>query len=197
MRRPLPLPRGFYLRSTTTIARALLGKLLIHESPQGRCGGIVVEAEAYLRDDPASHAFHGKTPRNAPMFGPPGHAYVYFTYGNHFCFNAVCRREGIAEAVLIRAIEPTSGIDLMRARRRRNELRDLCSGPGKLCQALRLGRDQNELDLCGGSVLTIYEGETVPRKRIVTTTRIGLGENRAADWPLRFYVRHSEFTSRK
>lgn len=197
MRRPPPLPREFYLRPTPTVARALLGKLLIHESAEGQRGGLIVEAEAYLVNDPASHAFRGRTPRNAPMFGPPGHAYVYFTYGNHFCCNAVTQREGVAEAVLIRAIEPTIGLDLMRARRRRDDVRELCSGPGKLCQALGLGREQNELDLCGGSPLMICKGKAFARKSIVTTTRIGLGENPAAAWPLRFHTRGNEFISTK
>ncbi len=162
----------------------------------GACGGTIVETEAYLqRGDASCHAARGMTLRNAPMFGPPGHAYVYFTYGNHFCLNVVCCEEGIAEAVLIRAIEPTHGVEAMRRRRGRDALRDLCSGPGKLCQALGLGREHNRLDLCGGSPLSLRAGDTAPRSRIVTTTRIGL--RHAAELPLRFYLRGSEFISHK
>lgn len=190
-----PLPRSCYQPSARRVAPRLLGQLLVFETPNGPVGGVIVEAEAYLHDDPACHASRGLTPRNAPMFGPPGYAYVYFTYGNHFCFNVVCAPEGVAEAVLIRSLHPSQGLDAMRARRRRDDPRHLCSGPGKLCQALGIGRDQNRLDLCGSSPLTIRRGDPVPRARIVRTTRIGIRQG--AELALRFYVRGSEFISRK
>ena len=190
---PAPLPRNFYLQDTIAAARKLLGKILIHHAPDGIMSGRIVETEAYLRDDPACHACRGMTARNRVMFGPPGHAYVYFTYGVHYCMNAVCRPEGVAEAVLIRALEPLEGIDLMKRNRRTNDVRNLCSGPGKLTQALGIAREHNGADLTG-SCLIATDGEDV--EDVVETTRIGIKE--AADRPWRFYSKSDlEWVSRR
>ncbi|HVV70144.1 MAG TPA: DNA-3-methyladenine glycosylase, partial [Verrucomicrobiae bacterium] len=131
-----PLPRSFYEPSARLVAPELLGHWLIRRTESGVCGGLIVETEAYLRDDPACHAAPGRTKRNRVMFGPAGHAYVYFIYGAHYCINAVCQPEGSAEAVLIRAIEPAFGVNLMEERRRCSSPRDLTNGPAKLCEAM-------------------------------------------------------------
>lgn len=188
-----PLARAFFARPVLQVARDLLGCLLVHETPEGRTVGSIVEAEAYAQDDPGCHAFRGKTPRNAPMFERPGIAYVYFTYGAHWCLNAVTGREGVAEAVLIRAVEPVAGVDLMRARRGAVRDRDLCRGPGRLTQAFGIGRDDNRAELTRPPLM-VCAGERLPHEAVVASERIGLGASQDGR-PWRFSVRGSPWVS--
>ncbi len=197
----IPLPRSFYEPTADVVARKVLGHWLIRNAPDGACGGMIVETEAYIAGDEACHAFGGETDRNRVMWGPPGHSYVYFIYGNHWCENIVCQRAGLAEAVLIRAIEPVLGLEAMRARRTVAKPHELTNGPGKLCAAMDISRAQNGADLCdAASPLFIARNpalKTFLRERgpVVTTTRIGI--NRAAALPLRFYLDGSPFVSRR
>lgn len=200
VRRPVinPLPTEFYLQDTREAAQKLLGQLLVRTLPTGEVlSGVIVETEAYLTDDPACHAYRGQTPRNAAMFGPPGHAYVYFTYGLHMMLNLVCAPEGTAEAVLIRALEPTGGIDAMRLNRGNlPETRQLTNGPGKLAQALALTRlTHNGLDITHlGRELCVLPQEG-PAFETVATTRIGISQG--IDLPWRYYIRGNAYVSRK
>lgn len=190
-----PLPRSFYDRDTELVARALLGAVLQCETPEGVASGRIVETEAYLGEhDAACHAAAGETARTRWLYGPPGIAYVYFIYGVHWCMNAVTRRAGLPSAVLVRALEPLEGVALMRERRghpRRD--RDLTNGPGKLCAALGITGALNGHRL-DAPPLTIRRGTEIPDADVIVTPRIGI--TRAADWPLRWVVKTSPFTSK-
>lgn len=191
------LPAAFFSVGTVQAARNLLGTVLVHDSPEGRAAGRIVETEAYLCDDPACHASRGITPRNAPMFGPPGRAYIYLIYGMYRCFNVVTAPEGVGEAVLIRALEPLEGLDLMVRRRGMVDPRALCSGPGKLVIALGIGPSQNGADLRKGDLRLLPAG-SYPWDgpgRVEVTTRVGLTSG--ADLPLRFYFAGNPYISRK
>ena len=180
-----PVPRSFFARDSRRVAPELLNTVLIRGSRAAR----IVEVEAYAGDeDPASHAFRGLTARNAVMFGPAGHLYVYFTYGMHWCANAVCGADGIASAVLLRAGAPLWGLDEMRrARPAARRDRDLCSGPAKLCQALGIDRAQNGLDLLApGGGVSIGDDGVAPPTEPVVTTRVGLSVG--VEQPWRWYV---------
>jgi DNA-3-methyladenine glycosylase len=183
--------RAFFEQPTIELARALIGCVLVHETRAGRVAGRIVETEAYLRDDPASHSFRGRTPRNAAMFGPPGHAYVYLVYGLHVCFNVVSAPEGVGEAVLLRALEPLEGQARMRRRRAREAAREWCSGPGRLAQALAITRAHDGAELCQGA-LRIEAGESPGR--ILAGPRVGIAV--ATRRALRFRVAGSPWVSR-
>jgi len=187
-----PLPREFYLQDTIEVARALLGKVLIHRTEEGVFAGRIVETEAYLRDDPACHASRGMTPRNSVMFGEPGHAYVYFTYGMYHCVNAVTSPKGIGEGVLMRAVEPIEGMELMARNRRTEDLMNLTTGPGKLCMAFALDRQHSGLDLISSN-LSILDCDGNGEK-IVSTTRVGI--KLASEKPWRFYLEGNSYVSR-
>jgi DNA-3-methyladenine glycosylase len=197
----VPLPQSFYKPSAETVALRLLGQWLVRRTSGGFCGGPIVETEAYLVDDPASHGFVGETARTRVIYGPPGRAYVYFIYGVHFCVNAVCKPAGHAEAVLIRAIEAEFGEDLMFDNRSVANRVSLTNGPGKLCAALAIDRKLNGANLCDSqSELFIAANPNLKAFRkqrgpILTTTRIGI--SRAAHLPLRFYLDGSAFISRR
>jgi DNA-3-methyladenine glycosylase len=179
---------------TVDLSRFLIGKLIVSLLGGARTVGRVVEAEAYLTGDPASHAFRGKTRRNAAMFGEPGHAYVYRIYGTSWCLNVTSRETGVGEAVLIRALEPIAGIATMRARRPGAAERDLLRGPGRVCAALGIDGSIDGLDLCAPRApLRLYDDGARPA--VGVSTRIGL--TRAAERELRFYARGSRWLSGK
>jgi DNA-3-methyladenine glycosylase len=188
------LPRSFFARRATAVAPDLLGRVLVRRSANGRLAARIVETEAYEPDDPASHAYRGRTARNAVMFGAPGHLYVYFTYGMHYCMNAVTGAVGEGMAVLIRAAEPIDGVDEMRERRGRVLERDLCSGPAKLCQAFGVDRSFDGADIVRGPDLWIAEGTPVPDARIVAGPRVGIRVGTENPW--RFSVAGDPFVSR-
>jgi len=182
------LPRQFYNRPTLDVARDLIGKVLVHDSRSGMASGVIVEVEAYIGEtDPACHAAPGPTTRNAPLYGPPGIAYVYLNYGIHYLVNAVTEAEGWPAAVLIRALEPREGVALMRRRRRPGAKRpadvhvdDLCRGPGNLTKALGIDLRHNLLDLTG-SALRI-EDRKEPSRPIAWSRRIGINVGVEHEW---------------
>jgi DNA-3-methyladenine glycosylase len=191
----LLLPAEFFARDPATVARDLLGCVLVSEVDCQVAGGMIVETEAYLgADDPGSHAAtRGMTARNAVMFGPPGVAYVYFTYGNHHMINLVCDANGTAGAVLVRAIVPQLGVDVMTSRRRGRSLRELCNGPGKLAQALAIDLNDNRRPL-GDGRLSVYHGALPQDATVATSGRVGL----STGWELqlRYFVDREPFVSK-
>lgn len=185
------LRRDFFARDTLTVARDLLGRLLVRELDGERLSGRIVEVEAYIgEEDQASHARFGRTARNAAMYGPPGHAYVYLIYGMHCCLNIVTEDEGFPAAVLIRALQPLEGIARMRAHRRTQADQRLTDGPGKLCQALAIDRRFDGADLCApGSVLFLEAGFPLADEAVARGPRVGVrGDEAAISAPWRFYV---------
>jgi DNA-3-methyladenine glycosylase len=182
------LRQNFFERPTVDLAKALLGKYLVY----GRLWGKIVETEAYLyHGDPGCHAHKGQTPRNAPMFGPAGHTYVYFIYGMYHCLNIVSGQTGEGEAVLIRALEPVKGLEIMQKNRRTAKLENLCSGPGKLTQAFGITKKHNNLSLQKGP-LHIYDNKEKPR--IAQSKRIGLSAGQELE--LRFFIQGNRFVSK-
>jgi DNA-3-methyladenine glycosylase len=182
-----PLPPEFFARSVHKVAPELIGATLLFNG----VGGEIVEVEAYHHTDPAAHSYGGRTPRNAVMFGPPGHAYVYRSYGMHWCLNFVCEQEGSASAVLIRALRPTAGFSTMRRRRRTTHERLLCSGPGRLCEALKITGAHNGLRL-DAAPFELRARSAEPE--IVVGVRIGI--TRAVEHPWRYGLAGSPFLSR-
>ncbi|HEY7456933.1 MAG TPA: DNA-3-methyladenine glycosylase [Solirubrobacterales bacterium] len=183
------LEAAFFERSVHTVARELIGCRLFYAG----CGGTIVETESYERDDPACHAYAGLTKRTETLFGPPGRAYVYLSYGIHSLLNAVAEPEGEAAAVLIRALQPVAGLDRMRARRGERSSTELCSGPGKLTEAIGIGLDANDADLSSDPFLLLppevgWEGE------VVTGPRVGI--SKAVDRPWRFSLAGSVYVSK-
>jgi DNA-3-methyladenine glycosylase len=184
------LPPSFYDRSVHAVARDLIGCTVAH----GETAGVIVETESYHSDDEACHAFVGLTPRNRVLFGPPAHAYVYFSYGVHSLLNFVAEPEGEAAAVLIRALEPVDGIEAMRARRGTYRIEELCSGPGKLTQALDIGLELNGLSLQDGPIRVLARQDGWSAPRILSTERVGI--TKATELPWRFSAAGSRFVSR-
>jgi DNA-3-methyladenine glycosylase len=183
-----PLGHGFFARPVVEVARELVGCVVVHDDS----AGAIVETEAYHQSEPACHAFAGLTPRTRNLFGPPGRAYVYRSYGIHACLNAVSEDEGVGAAVLIRALEPLDGVDAMRFRRGLQRLEDLCSGPGKLTQALAIGLEHDGADLARGPVR--FLAPPGPRPALEVGRRVGI--TKAAELPWRFCASGSRFVSR-
>ena len=183
-----PLPRSFFDRTVLEVAPNLLGRLVVHETPEGSVTARLTEVEAYDGpNDPGSHAFRGRSKRNGTMFGPPGHVYVYFTYGMHYCMNLVCGPIGAPTGILLRAAEITEGADLARKRRPAAKTdRDLARGPARLVESLAVTRSDDGADICGTGPLTIHHGEPIADSLIRTGPRVGLRD--APDYPWRFWV---------
>jgi len=187
------LNRTFYSRDTKTIAKELLGKILVLKTKKGLLKGKIVETEAYLgKNDPGAKGNRNINSAPKSLLKEPGHAFVYFTYGNHWMLNVVAKNPGILGAVLIRALEPLEGIELMKSNRKKNKIRDLTNGPGKLTQAFGIDKRYDGLDLTKSN---LYIEDSKEKPRIHTTTRIGLSKGH--DLLLRFYIKDNEFVSRK
>ncbi len=200
----IPLPRSFYAREPHAVARALLGKLMVRVDGRGRLRvGRIVETEAYHQSDPASHSYIGQTPRNQIMFGPAGYAYVYFTYGMHYCMNVVCQQEGEAGAVLLRAMEPVEGIAAMAKARgielplqpTTKQLRSLTSGPARLAEAFSIIRTRdNGIDITRKTSGLYFADDGASVSKIITTTRIGITKAVEKKW--RYLIEGNPFVSK-
>lgn len=186
------LDKSFFNQKVEELANTLLGCELVHETPEGVTAGIIVETESYHETDEASHSYNGRTKRTEVMFGPPGHAYIYFTYGMHYCFNIVAEEEGIGAGVLIRALEPTQGIELMKKRRNQDVIHNLCNGPAKLVQALAISKADYGKPLYEGN-LYITEPKLKDFK-IAFGPRVGI--SKAQEKPWRFWIENNPFVSR-
>ena len=193
-RRAATLPVSFFDRPADVVARELLGALVVSRASRAMTSARIVETEAYLGyRDPASHGYlHRRNERNAALFGPPGSWYVYLSYGIHWCANLVCEAKGTASAVLLRGLEPVENIAVMRRRRGRMDDRELCSGPGKLCQALGITRELDGRMMPQAEVVVLPAAVALPFE-VITTPRIGI--TKAADWPLRFVVKGNPHVS--
>lgn len=190
----------FFRQDTVELARRLLGCLLIHRTPDGVAGGMIVETEAYIGAiDKACHAYRNRSERTEIMYHNGGVAYVYLIYGMHHCFNVVTGPEGEGNAVLIRALEPVIGIELMCKRRQTDTLQNLCSGPGKVCRALAITKNEYGLDLCAAdSPLRLIRYRHIPDAQIAATPRINVAyAEEAAAWPWRFYVKENPYVSKR
>lgn len=197
------LPRSFYTRRTITVAKELLGKIFVRKTGKDILKGMIVETEAYLFDDPACHAFRGMTQRTKVMFDQGGYLYVYFTYGMHHCANIVTNKEGIGEAVLIRAVEPVYGIEEMVKNRTKSKdgvhlkgglhLQNLTNGPAKFAQAFALTKKESGIDLTGDEIF-IADSVKIPGSKIFATTRIGITAAKEKKW--RFYIKGNQWVSK-
>ena len=191
---------SFFRQDTVELARKLLGCLLVHRTTDGVAAGMIVETEAYVGAiDKACHAYQNRSERTEIMYHDGGYAYVYLIYGMHHCFNVVTGPEGEGNAVLIRALEPVLGLDLMQRRRNTKLLQNLCSGPGKVCQALGITKNEYGLDLCdSASPLRLIRYRRIPDQIIASSPRINVAyAKEAATWPWRFYVKSNTFVSVK
>ncbi|HEX5395001.1 MAG TPA: DNA-3-methyladenine glycosylase [Candidatus Saccharimonadales bacterium] len=184
----------FFNKDVVSLAKDLLGCELVHKTPMGVTAGVIVETEAYHQTDEASHSFKGKTARTAAMFGPPGRAYIYFTYGMHWCFNITAEADGTGAGVLIRALEPTRGIELMARRRGGKKLHELCSGPSKLAQAMGISRADYGKPVFMGEFGLVQRSQAA-NLSIRSGPRIGISKAKDANW--RFWIKDNDFVSRK
>lgn len=189
-----PLPLHFYRQDTFKLVPKILGKILVRKIGRRLLAGRIVEVEAYVGNDPASHAANGMTDRNRPMYEDGGIAYVYFTYGMHFCFNIVTERKGFPAALLVRALEPITGIEEMKKARKTDNLKNLTNGPAKLCQALRIDRALNGMRLDGGELFIADDGFRTREGDVGSSTRVGIKTGTEFEW--RFYLKGNVFVSR-
>jgi DNA-3-methyladenine glycosylase len=190
------LPRAFFEAETPVVARRLLGKRLVRVVEGRMLSGILVEVEAYRgADDPASHAYGGKTARNEVMFGEPGHAYVYLSYGRNECLNVTCEPVDTPGAVLIRALDPVEGVDFMMKNRRTTEITNLASGPGRLTQAMKIDRSLNGEDMVTSDRLYLTDGRTVEKRSVNEGGRVGVSRGMEHQW--RFFIVGNEYVSRR
>jgi len=194
----MKLPRDFYEQDTITVARKLLGKYFVRRTEEGETVGKIVEVEAYIGPhDKAAHTFGGRrTSRNEVAYGPGGFAYVYLIYGMYYCLNIVTSVVDKPEVVLIRALEPVDGLELMKKRRKTDKVKNLCNGPGKLCMAMDITRADNGADFCGDR-LFLLDNQEVPEEKILATPRINIDyAEEAKDYPWRFIIKDNEFVSK-